>query len=1030
MLLRFFDPNLAEAGPDRNGLLLRPGHDGDDGGSVDVDPPQIRRKPRRRSLWALAGLALGYLIAREFQVPHSWPFFVACALLALAASLWRRADQAPRLLLAAMIAFGIGWYTLRLHEQARYGFNAIAPALDANDPLAPAVPVRLIGRVVEPPAAQLDPPPNAALATFFRSEPTRSFTIALRAAEASSSLSTDPSSGATSATARASGLVRVRVRVPCIDDATPLLGNAERLLRAGDPIRIEGLFRPVRAPMNPGERDRRLWAAQDGLVGTVHAPSSDLITVLPSEDASGLDRALAPIRRAIAALRASTREALRHGLPDQDAADPAYPRTADPAHHANDHDDTRANDSQLAQGRALLAAMLLGAREEHLPQITDAFTRLGLTHLVAISGFNMVVLAGLVLLAVRLTGDRGMLEPFIACAVIAIYLVILPLESPSLRGGLMVIAFLLADAAGRRYDRLTVLGWLALLLAIVQPLDVFAAGYQLTFGIVAALITITPRFAERLFGPELRGVQKPALPVGRSPEARAQRAGMRLRRSIISTGRTAKLAVASAITAWAVATPIVVYHTGLVSLLAPITTLIVGPLCSLFIAAGYAALLLGAIWPSAAEWLSPVLDVLATGLVGLVHTLDAVPAGTVRTPPVSPLLTVAFVLLAVWWLTRGRLRDARTLAFTAAALVWLSLELTLVTRLPSDTRLRIDVLAVGDGSCLLIRSADQSALWDCGSLNPYLGSRVIPDALRQLGVTRLDKVFITHANLDHFAALADVVHTVPVDRVITTDAFMTAAKAGRHPDAPGWQRAAAAFHDQLASPPFNIPFETVQAGQQLQLGHARVHVLWPDADAIATLDPPPRRINPNDLSLVARFDVPVTVPGDVSAQTRSLLLTGDAARLALPILLETHAPELNAGITDAPVGNQSDPPDDSAPIPDNPRHALRAEILELPHHGSFNEPAAEFLRRVNPSVVLQSTGPRRATDPRWASAAPDFFPRTIHPADTTTPAATAPSAYNPHAWTGRAWLTTAQGGWSAVTISRDGTIRTTSMHAR
>ena len=72
----------------------------------------------------------------------------------------------------------------------------------------------------------------------------------------------------------------------------------------------------------------------------------------------------------------------------------------------------------------------------------------------------------------------------------------------------------------------------------------------------------------------------------------------------------------------------------------------------------------------------------------------------------------------------------------------------------------------------------------------------------------------------------------------------------------------------------------------------------------------------------------------------------------------------------------------------------RADILELPHHGAYIDPAVEFLHLVNPGVVLQSTGPRRAADTRW----------------------------NPH-MAGRAWYCTPRSGGAWVSVDPDGSIR-------
>lgn len=898
---------------------------------------------------------------------ESWPFFAACTLIALASAIWtgpRARTVRARLLLIGVVCLGAGWYTLRIHERPRH---ALRPHT-AGEPL----PVRVRGVVIEP--ARADPAPSAALGRFFRVEPTVAFTIGL----------TESWTGEDAQPDRAGGRLRVRVptrRADADADWTPP--------RPGELVEIDGLFQPVRPAMNPGEPDRRAWAAQDGLIGVLRVPNADLIRSLEPQEMRTIDRALAPIRRGVSGVRAFARASLDGGLPDplsSQAVDSTEIGRASGAETGIALGGAQLADSRILQGRALLGAMLLGARDEHLPQITDAFTRLGLTHLVAISGFNMVLLSGLVLLGVRLTGDHGAWESVIACSVIAIYLVVLPVEAPSLRGGLMVMAFIASEAGGRRYDRLTVLGWLAFALALLQPLDAFSPGYQLTFGVVAALLVLAPRTHGRLFGIEVLGIQRRTMPVGRSVEARAERLGMRLRGGAWSLWSGFKLAAASALTAWAIATPVVVYHTGLFTTLAPITTLIIGPLCSLYIGTGYVVMLLGALWPGEpggviAGTLGVALDAMGIGLVWIVHTLDAVPGATFRLPPISAALAGALAALAAWWLWRGRLRDPLTLGMSAACAIWLAAEVMPSRSLPERTPLRIDMLAVGDGTCVLLRSADRAALWDCGSLHPGVGTRTIPDALRALGVTRLDTVFITHANLDHFAALADVASVVPVGRIITTDAFMRAVSDGAAPGAPEWQHAAAAFHTHMSASGLNVRFETVAAGQEMQFGHARMHVLWPDERVIEDLRSPARGIDPNDFSLVVRLDVAVTPQDPLGGSaTRSLLLTGDAARLALPALLAEHPPS-------------------------GARHALRAEVIELPHHGSFVEAAVELLRRTEASVVLQSTGPRRASDRRWRDAASAYF------------------SGDPPERSGRTWLATAHRGWIAVEIGRDGGIR-------
>ena len=77
----------------------------------------------------------------------------------------------------------------------------------------------------------------------------------------------------------------------------------------------------------------------------------------------------------------------------------------------------------------------------------------------------------------------------------------------------------------------------------------------------------------------------------------------------------------------------------------------------------------------------------------------------------------------------------------------------------------------------------------------------------------------------------------------------------------------------------------------------------------------------------------------------------------------------------------------------SPGADLRADVLELPHHGSVQPTAMALVETVNPAVVLQSTGPSRALDIRW----------------------------NAHRL-GRQWWTTATDGAAWVEFHQDGSI--------
>jgi competence protein ComEC len=224
--------------------------------------------------------------------------------------------------------------------------------------------------------------------------------------------------------------------------------------------------------------------------------------------------------------------------------------------------------------------------------------------------------------------------------------------------------------------------------------------------------------------------------------------------------------------------------------------------------------------------------------------------------------------------------------------------------------LRIDMLAVGDGSCFLVRSGGEAILFDAGSSSvPDSGSRIVVPALKRLGVRSLRGVIVSHANFDHYSAVPEVVAALRVECVIVTPQFLD--ETARDP------RGAAAFLVQWLTRR-GVAVRCAAGGHEIAVGRARVRWLHPQGSG--------SYLRANDASAVLRIE----------AGGRSALLCGDIERLAMSHLLASE-------------------------------RSLTADILELPHHGSHHALAEEFVRAAGPEVVLQSSGPRRyeRAAPQW-----------------------------------------------------------------
>ncbi len=631
-------------------------------------------------------------------------------------------------------------------------------------------------------------------------------------------------------------------------------------VRAGDRVQALGLARGVSPGTNPGEGDWRALAAQSGFAGHLGCASAELVSGIDYDSRWGAVRGWGI--RVLGETRGRVRGVIEAGAgADRDSED----------------------------STALLSAMLLGEREAGYDEVQSAFQRVGTAHVLAVSGLHLAFLTLLALVAVRAVSRRGWAEPFIVALIVLVYVLLAPARAPVIRAAIMVWIFLGADATGRRFDSLNTLAWAAIFVLIWRPLDLFSPGFQLSFSVVGALIALTPRVTQRWFG------ERPA-----PDEMRfASRVLWRIREAVVVS-----------VVAWLVATPLVMHHFGMFNPLGAAATLIVMPLAVMVLAPGFLLLAVAAIAPGLAGAASSVLHALAGALRFVVAGIETIPIAVVYTPAVGWPLTIAMLMIIVWWLMAGSWRKLRGVMATAIVVVWMAASF-LSPSLPRDQALRVDAFDVGDGTCMLVRTREACFLWDCGSMDLDIGVREIPDALRALGVRRLDAIVITHANIDHYSAVLDIVERFGAPAVLLGPSFNMANGDFGDP-------AAYLLHELERA---GIQTRILFAGESIEPLNIDGEILWPPKDFEW------RRANNSSLVMELRVS---TGGGE-----RSILLTGDIEAAAIEGLLVR-------------------------------RVDLSPDVMEAPHHGSARPGAMSFISDVGPAVVIQSTGPSRAGDERWA----------------------------------------------------------------
>ena len=673
-----------------------------------------RSKPLRRGVWAFGLLAVGIVLGRELP-EISLPYWLAAAgAAALGAAIAR--GRASLILLGMTFALlGAAWTHGRVHRAPEDWLPRVVGGAAEERAI-----VTLTGMVGEDPLVQVDSPRWP--------EPGHPARRVQRWPLEVRGLVVD---GRVMA---ASGEVSVTVIGP------PLK------IRAGEMVRVSGWWRPPGGPRNPSERDARLWAAQDGLAGSMVIDDARLVIAEPTPTGTG-DRAAATVALSLAWLRGGFASLLEER--GDDAAAPTV---------------------REDQTRATLTALLVGRYDPAVREVSNAWARLGLVHALSISGFHIMVFAWTVLLLVRLTGDRGWVEPVLVALLVVTYLLIVPARAPMVRSGVMVLVLLGAEALGRRYDRLNLLAWIGAALLIWRPLDLWDPGFQLSFGVTAALLWLAGPCHERWFQ---RGVR------GRVRELDRGAVGW--------LGDKAKELLTAGIVAWGVSVPVVMYHAGVFSVLTPLTGVLVAPLVNLVLIVGYvtlaARLALRAVGRDA-SWLLTPLQTVADWLVQLTLWIDRVPGIVWYAPAVSGWWAAATTGVAVWWVGPDRACGTRVWRWlaTAACTAWLCATMVMVDRQEPRTLVRADALALGDGSCVLVRAGGAALLVDCGSKAEDRARWLIPRALRELGAWHIDAVVLTHPATEHWSAIIEVVERFGVREVLVAEGFLGAARA--RPDGP------------------------------------------------------------------------------------------------------------------------------------------------------------------------------------------------------------------------------------------------------
>ena len=523
--------------------------------------------------------------------------------------------------------------------------------------------------------------------------------------------------------------------------------------------------------------------------------------------------------------------------------------------------------------KTLANALFFGIRDTGWRSLSERFRRSGMSHILAISGMHIALFVLLISAILFLFGVSRTTSIFITLATTFFILYLVEIRPPVIRAVLMLVMFLLINLLKIKCNTISLLGLAAIFVLVLFPRDAGTVGFQLSFIVVASLCTILPRMVWRIAGtPNVNSPIKTTL--------------LRWAGTVWLTG----------LCAWLVSTPITMHTFGTLS-----PSGIISNIPSV-------AILLMVLWAGIVSALFQFLEMpceivqrmFSASLVLLINTAELfnnTPLGFLEIKRPPWIVSAALFVIVVLWIAKIKHRGKTW----AALLTTIFLCVFVIQTKSNDTV--ITTLDVGHGTCHIIQHKTFTMMIDGGSRNNLdVGRNKISPKLKELGISHIDTVVITHSDIDHIAGVIDVVKTVSVGKIL-----MAPQTANYH-----------------SAPLARVINSILKEGIQIVLGSEG----WKESfgDITIKMLSPNLRDNPKSTNAASIVLL-------IESHQRRVLFTGD--------IDEGKILELTKTLKDT------------------------IDVMELPHHGQWSEESNRFVFQKHPGVIIQSTNKSRHAKDRW-----------------------------------------------------------------
>jgi competence protein ComEC len=470
---------------------------------------------------------------------------------------------------------------------------------------------------------------------------------------------------------------------------------------------------------------------------------------------------------------------------------------------------------------SLLSAIILGDREDLPEELNDFFIKTGTVHILAISGLHVGIVAFIFLSLFKVLRVPRKLRYVLVIFLLIIYAFLTGARPPVIRATIMALVLLFGLLINRDIDIYNSLGLAALIILMGNPLQLFDAGFQLSFLCVISILYFTPKMA-----------------------------------SIFKDKNWLTKYFFVSLSAWLGIIPVVAYHFNIISPMTVIANLAVIPFIFLVVALGFTFILAGLLSLIFAKVFGATVSFALSVLIHFTSIISKLPFSYFYIPqPTYIYIICYYVLLLVVFnykrlgLSVGRL--SILVLVTLNFLIWKG-----ALRQPND-KLKVTFFDVGYGDAAFVEFPKSgNMLIDAGEgQDADKGRWVIMPFLRSKGINTIDAIVLSHPDEDHVGGLYTIIKNFKVKNLFDN----------------GMPTRSLAYANYIrAIKEENVFRRILKEGNQIKGYNALVYILHPPTEFLRNT-----RSDTNNNSLILKIiykDIGILFCGDIEEEAMKRLI--------------------------------------------------------------------------------------------------------------------------------------------------------------